>query len=280
MSVSLQLKKFDITRIRDDKVVVLIGKRKSGKTFIVKNILYQNRNTPVGTIISPTESANKFFSNMVPSLFIHDEYTPELIANVMKRQKMVTKRYNSGETDIDRRAFLIMDDCLYDNAWKKDKNIRSIFMNGRHYKMLFILTMQYSLGIGPSLRGQCDFIFILRENIISNRKRLYDHYAGFFPSFEAFSLTLDQCTENYECLVIDNTTRSNKLEDQVFWYKADDLDDFKVGADIFWKHHQNNYNEDDFDDDKEEEDDYEDDIDINEYYNNKRKGPNINIKKI
>ena len=31
---------------------------------------------------------------------------------------------------------------------------------------------------------------------------------------------MDQCTENYECLVISNNAKSNKLEDQIFWYKA------------------------------------------------------------
>jgi hypothetical protein len=28
------------------------------------------------------------------------------------------------------------------------------------------------------------------------------------------------CTENYECLVIDNTRKSDKIEDCVYFYKA------------------------------------------------------------
>ena len=55
--------------------------------------------------------------------------------------------HNYGKT-IDPRAFLI-DDCLYDQSWIRDTNIRSLFMNGRHYKILFIITMQYALGIPP-----------------------------------------------------------------------------------------------------------------------------------
>ena len=42
-----------------------------------------------------------------------------------------------------------------------------------------------------------------------------------FPSFEMFCQVMDQCTENYECLVINNNAKSNKLTDQVFWYKAE-----------------------------------------------------------
>ena len=36
-------------------------------------------------------------------------------------------------------------------------------MNGRHYKILFILTMQYALGIPPNLRTNIDYVFILRK---------------------------------------------------------------------------------------------------------------------
>ena len=62
--------------------------------------------------------------------------------------------------------------------------------------------MQFALGIPPNLRTNIDYVFILRENIVSNRKRIYEHYAGMFPSFEMFCQIMDQCTENYECLVI------------------------------------------------------------------------------
>jgi hypothetical protein len=46
---------------------------------------------------------------------------------------------------------------------------------------------------------------------------------------------MDQCTENFECLVINNNAKSNRLEDQVFWYKAEPHCDFKLGAEILWQ---------------------------------------------
>ena len=42
-------------------------------------------------------------------------------------------------------------------------------------------------------------------------------------------------TNNYGCLVIDNTSISEKLEDQVFWYKAANHGDFKLGSKEFWE---------------------------------------------
>ena len=217
------------------------------------------------------------FSKMVPSLFIHDEYSPLIISNALKRQKLVVKKMTKekekfGKTNIDPSAFLILDDCLYDSSWIRDSNIRSLFMNGRHYKVLFIITMQYALGIPPSLRTNIDYVFILRENYVSNRRKLYEHYAGMFPTFEIFCQVMDQCTEDYNCLVINNNAKSNKLEDQVFWYKANPHSDFKIGATEFWKHHSNNFN-----DDYDSEEDQPFDL---AYSNQKRKrGPQINVKK-
>ena len=236
----ISLKKFDINEIKHDKVVVFIGKRDTGKSFLVKDLLYNHNSIPVGQVISGTEAANQFYSKIVPKIFIHGEYKSEIISNILKRQRMAIEKKQSNDS-IDPRAFLILDDCLYDNTWIKNPDVRSLFMNGRHYKILFILTMQYALGIPPNLRTNIDYVFILRENYVSNRKRLYEHYAGMFPSFEMFCQVMDQCTENFECLVINNNARSNKLVDQVFWYKAEEHSDFRIGAPEFWRYSQENY---------------------------------------
>ena len=230
----IQLRKFNMNEISDDKVVVLIGKRDTGKSFLCKDLLYHKQHIPVGQVISGTEAANSFYSAIVPKLFIHGEFKKEIIANILKRQKLMIGQIKQNP-NMDPRAFLILDDCLYDNTWIKDKNIRACFMNGRHYKLLFIITMQYALGVPPNLRTNVDYVFILRENYISNRKRLYEHYAGMFPTFDMFCQVMDQCTENYECLVIHNNAKSNKLEDQVFWYKADSHAAFRIGDPVLWE---------------------------------------------
>ena len=93
MSTTLNLKKFDMNEIKDDKVVVLIGKRDTGKSFLCRDILYRHRGVPVGQVISGTEGANQFYSKMVPKLFIHDEFKPEIVENILKRQKIMIKQY-------------------------------------------------------------------------------------------------------------------------------------------------------------------------------------------
>lgn len=236
--MKLELKKFDPKKIADDSVVVLIGKRNAGKSYCLKDILNYHKNLPVGVVISPTEKANGFFEKFVPKMLLYDECDEKLIKKFVDRQIKITEDKKkdlkkNGSSDIDPRAFLILDDCLYDKKWISDKNIRCIFMNGRHYKIFFLITMQYAMGLPPVLRSNVDYVFIFRNNIINERMKIYNYYAGMFPSFEVFNQVMNQTTENFECLVIDNKIQSNKLEDQVFWYKAESTN-YKMCSPDLW----------------------------------------------
>jgi hypothetical protein len=244
--MNLELKRFDMKNIsfkpNESKgpVVVLIGRRDTGKSFLVRDLLYYQQDIPIGTVISGTEEGNGFYGKLVPKLFIHNEYNTAIIENILKRQRQVLNQIKKEmeqfkRSTIDPRAFVILDDCLYDNSWARDKMMRLLFMNGRHWKIMLIITMQYPLGIPPTLRTNIDYVFILREPYIANRKRIYENYAGMFPTLESFCQVMDQCTENFECLVINNNSKSNKLQDQVFWYKADSHNDFRLGSKEFWE---------------------------------------------
>jgi hypothetical protein len=275
--MTLELKKFDIKTIsfKPDEnkgpVIVLIGRRDTGKSYLVRDLLYYHQDIPIGTVISGTEAGNGFYAEHVPKLFIHDEYNTAIIENILKRQKTVLKQVKKEievykKSNIDPRAFVILDDCLYDGSWTKDKMMRLLFMNGRHWKIMLVITMQYPLGIPPNLRTNIDYVFILREPYIANRRRIYENYAGMFPTFESFCQVMDQCTENFECLVINNNAKSNKLQDQIFWYKADHHKAFKLGSKEFWEISKN------LDSDNEEEM-YDPNI------RDKKKGPKINVRK-
>lgn len=252
--MTLQLKKFNMASIPDDSVVVMIGKRNTGKSFLIKDFLYYKQDIPVGTVISGTEDSNGFYSTLVPPLFIHNEYNDAIVERVLLRQqkvisKMKEETANVGYTNIDPRAFIILDDCMYDSSWTKSKSIRYIFTNGRHRKIAGLIAVQDCKFLPPALRGNVDYAFILRDGNIGNRKRIYDSVAGCFPTFDIFCATMDACTEDYGCLVVHNGSRSNKLEEQVYWYRAESHDDFRIGADVFWQFHENNYSNEGNDDD-------------------------------
>jgi len=229
---SVSLKKFDMSKLKEDSVVVLLGKRRSGKSILVKDILYHKRNkVQIGSVISNTDHLSKFYEKFIPKILIHNKYKGGIIKNMIKRQiKASNENWKNGN------AFLLMDDCLSDSrVWKRDENIKEIFFNGRWYNFLFILTMQAPMGITPELRTNVDYTFIFKNNNARDRETIFKNYAGVFPDFKTFSKILDGCTEDYHVLVIDNTTDSNKLHDQVFFYKASFHEDFKMCSKKIWE---------------------------------------------
>ena len=95
--MSIKLKKFVMSSIPDNQIIVMLGKRGTGKSFLTKDFLYHKSDIPVGTVVSPTEKMNKHFSTFIPPIFIHDEYTPQLVSNVLKRQRDIIKKKTTGE---------------------------------------------------------------------------------------------------------------------------------------------------------------------------------------
>jgi hypothetical protein len=105
------------------------------------------------------------------------------------------------------------------------------------------------LGISPELRTQFDYIFLLADDFYSNLRRIYDHYAGMFPTFESFRQIFKQLTADYGCMVIANTTRGKvKMNEdagflnKIFWYKAPKQKTTTMGCTQFNKFHKSNYN--------------------------------------
>jgi len=58
--MNLQLKKFKPETISDDRVCVFIGKRNTGKSTLVKDIMFHKRHLPAGIVLSGTEEGNHF----------------------------------------------------------------------------------------------------------------------------------------------------------------------------------------------------------------------------
>ena len=242
----LQIKKFNINEMVDHCTCAMIAKRASGKSYLTKELMYHKRDIPSAIAISKTEKLNKFYSDFIPDSFIYSDYEPEILTKVYERQSKMNidnaTRVKSGKKPKDDRLMLIMDDCMSSKgAWLKDPNILELFFNGRHHHLSFILTMQFSLGIPPELRSNFDYIFLLAEDFISNRKRLYEHYAGMFPSFDIFQQVFTDITENYGIMVINNRIHSKNITDKVFWYKAKEVPEFKLGCNKFIKYHKEAY---------------------------------------
>lgn len=217
---------------------VIIGKPGTGKSTLIASLLYSKRHIyPCGIVFSGTEDSSGFYKKMFPSTFVFNKYDEEQLTSFVKRQKIARKHLENPW------AVCLLDDCT-DNPSIFSKPLQQgIYKNSRHWKMWYILSLQYCMDVKPVIRTNIDGTFILREPSLKNRRSLWENYAGIIPDFNQFCDIMDQLTNDYTALYIHNATKSNKLEDCLFWYKADPVPgDFKFGCTDFWDFHDSRYN--------------------------------------
>lgn len=254
------IEEVDIKRFRMDEIelnakIAIIGKPGTGKTSLVKDILYRHRKRfTKGILMSGTTASSKDFEGVFPDIFIYNKYKADVADNFWKTQKKIVRRRGKGNPK--NMACFVVDDCMHEaKSWVSSETIADIFMNGRHYDMLFIIAMQYCMGISPSLRTCLDYIFILRENSYTNKKKLFEHYCSIFPDFKMFCKVLDALTVNYQCIVVKQRKNlSTKISENIFWYRAELHPDFKIGIPAMWQYHKLRYNP-NFEDDNDEVED-------------------------
>ena len=226
----------------------------SGKSTLIADLMWYMRRIPMFICMSGTEEGNGFYGKHMHPLLIHGEYKKDIVSGLIKQQKDKLKKCLRAGIDPNSRpdlgSGLLLDDCGFNKRLFHQEDIRLLFMNGRHWKICFIVSLQYMMGIPPDLRTNIDFVFCLRENIVANQKRLYDNFFGCFKKFSHFQEAFNECTENYECLVLDNTAKSTKVENCVFYYKATPDREYKLGSKDLWTYLNSRYKEDDDDDDE------------------------------
>lgn len=219
--------------------IVVIGKPGTGKTTLITALLHAKKHIfPVGMVVSGTEDSNGHYKKIFPDSFVYNKYDEDVLQNFIKRQKIARSHLENPW------AVVLLDDCTDDTRVFSKPLQQGMYKNGRHWKMWYILSLQYGMDIKPVIRTNIDGVFILREPNLRNRRVLWENYASCIPDFKDFCDILDQLTDDYTALYINNATQSNNVEDCIFWYKAPVLEEnWRFGCDEFWMHHDERFNE-------------------------------------
>lgn len=243
MTSVVSLEAFDIKKSCSKLFnAILVGKKNTGKSTVIQDILYYSmkNNIPRVCIFSGTEEANGYFNQFVPGTFIFNgDDVENKLESILEKQKEMTKQIKLGKLskDTDIRILIILDDLGYAKKIMKTKVLRQIFMNGRHYGISMCLSCQYVMDIGIDLRTNADFVYVLKQNSASSIKNLYESYFSAFEKKRHFQTVLESCTDNYGCLVLDNSIPTTDVEAVCFWYKAKLGRKFRIGSPEFWKFH-------------------------------------------
>ena len=232
------LDEFDPNDIKIDGTIIAVGKRRTGKTWVFRNIMYLMKDKfPAGLVISQTDELNKFWRQYVPKKYIYNKYDPAILQAVFKRQKKILNDVTKTDEEKDKEApfFILLDDVISDQRLKFDESLMELFVAGRHYRLFVLITTQYAKAITPTLRGNTDYCFMMKCIQQRQTEALWEDFGGFLTK-DAFGQMLNAYTEDNEVLVI-NTCPECEVDplQMLSWWKAIDPGEFKMGSEEYWR---------------------------------------------
>ena len=238
------LQKWDVENIKLDATIVAIGKRRTGKSWCFRNIMYEMKDKiPAGIVISQTDELNKFWREYIPSKYIFKKYQPEILDAVFARQKALLNAKNLTDKEKEEKApfFVLLDDVISDQRLKYDENLMELFVAGRHYKIFTLITTQYAKAITPTIRGNTDYALICKTMQGRQREAMWEDF-GDFMTKDGFFTILDEYTEDNEVLVFDTSENTSDPMEMVKWWKASDPGKFKMGSKEYWESANKDFN--------------------------------------
>lgn len=216
----IKLNEFNLDNMCPNPHILIIGKRGSGKSQLIGNILTKLGLAGNTTIISPTERMNVEYSKRFLNAQIHFTITEDVVKNVLQKQTVMMDKQKKYE-NINPSGIFVMDDCLAQKGnWREMQSIKEIMMNSRHYALTNITAMQSPIDLPPEMRLNFDYIFLFKEDSAINRKKIWMNYASMFPSIDEFEKVFSKATEGFGTMVINNRSQSHDINKQVYQFTS------------------------------------------------------------
>ena len=194
-------------QIGTDWTIVVLGKRRSGKTVFIKSLCgnYLRPFFPRVYVFTKSFYSGEY-AEFVPEAHIYPGLTPDevdkksgnatkeggitVLAKIFQMQKKLKEASKAGKFHGNMNCLIIIDDCLSD-GFRYQKLIDEVFFEGRHMNICFIVTSQDFKGVNPACTGEH---LIYKAGVISPPNI---HYVESCPpnDYYVYSGNADMCTQ-------------------------------------------------------------------------------------
>lgn len=212
----------------------IVGPRNRGKSLLIRNLLLRKdllqktfKKPNYVIIISPNVDINGDFDEVHgPNVFKYDTYDPEMIENLMDRQKQIINRHGRKRCP---EILLILDDVLDSGALDYHSKIERIFSRGRHLNLNIILVSQHLNRISRTIRLNNDYFIFFMPNNISELDHFLEQYVQ-----KKYHWGMDQYLKEmweesiYHFILVDFKTRTTARRFRKGFSELINLDDLPV----------------------------------------------------
>lgn len=204
--------------------MTLYSKRRSGKSYLTKNIIYEiakQKKADVIFCLSNTAHLTTDY-NFLQSKYIK-KFSENFIFDVIRSQEKLQRQKRP-------HILLIIDDCVGNSTNKKESSVNSsliseIFMTGRHYNIsLIFLNQSVTNSTSTAQRNNSDYSLFSKLN----KQQLENMYEALpLPiNKRDFTSIIYNNTQNYKFVVFDHTQQTADIKNLMYNLQAEEKNYF------------------------------------------------------
>lgn len=204
----------------------LIGPTQSGKTTVIKTILYYL--SPLiryVVIVSASAQMDNEYKGMIPDIYTYENYSEDVISNILDDQMTLKKKIEDHicPENVKKMVVIIFDDIIgTESKWKKNELMDKIMTAGRHFYISFIISVQNPIFVPAKMRENMGYTIATSINTEKRMKTFYEQFVKNcrYDTFLKIYKTIMK--EKYNLIVLDNATGGNtdKLNKYLFYGRA------------------------------------------------------------
>jgi len=228
VDTEFRFKQFDINQISSTKdiKIMIIGDAGTGKTYLIKRLIeFLGDRFGYYSIISPTDSTKQNYKDIIPEICIKCAYNDSIINKIILRKQIFEEEnqfrsiVGKNKYDIEMSSCLIMDDCVESkNIWMQNKDFIDILDSNNDITL--ILSSQYPINFSQEIRNKFDYVFILSEQSINNKHKIFRDYCMMLTDQKTFDVIFSDITKDYNCIVVNNKLKTDDITKKIFYWKA------------------------------------------------------------
>ena len=198
---------------------LFIAKRNSGKTHLIKYLIYTFLEQKVfqwGVVFSATNFNTHQFD------IVDKKYQYNTVDDIVLEQIMTIQEKSKVG------CFIIFDDVLGTVNFNSP-TIKKLFTTCRHYNISIFLATQYLKSIPLLIRQNSDYVFLFDIKNLNTLRDFYDEWGSNFETFDEFKIYFKKSVNGYSCLLVDQKDNNKKDMDIYSTFTApSSFPDFKL----------------------------------------------------
>lgn len=203
--------------------IMIIGNRGCGKTTLIHKLLQKiNQESSLELIQVLAHNSSEY--QQIPETLVKTSFDYDHLDKYIEAQtkKIYLEKKQFKFRGGSQSGALIVDGLVPNPNYFKSKEVKSLYINNKHFGTTFITSMDHYGGISPLARTNLEYIFVFGGLSIYELKKIYDHYDSGcnFASFENFHNDYKKNTSGaYEFMMINlNSVPTTEKSSYYYYY--------------------------------------------------------------